>query len=163
MPIIRPGKLRLVLAVGLSLGIGACAKENTRVCSTPMDIRSEATPKERATGCIHRWAYRLARNKDNPDMIADAIVGGCRPDIDVDIIETRLAQRKANHDDKTAKGPYYAGQRAVSADGRAVLKYDPDRGWETDTDADNEKRLATYHALAMFHVMQARAGQCTVP
>lgn len=32
--------------------------------------------------CLHRWAYRLAPSRDAADLVAGAVVGACRPQVD---------------------------------------------------------------------------------
>ena len=64
--------------------------------------------------CIHRWAYRLAPSRDTADLVAGAVVGACRPQID------RSATLLANGNESAES--YYLGEMERVARERALYR-----------------------------------------
>lgn len=64
--------------------------------------------------CIHRWAYRLAGSRDAADLVAGAVIGACRPQIDRSA--TLLAEG-----DETAETWYMTEMERVSRE-RALYR-----------------------------------------
>lgn len=64
--------------------------------------------------CIHRWAYRLAPSRDAADLVAGAVVGACRPQIDRSA--TMLAEGNENSES------YYLAEMDRVARERALYR-----------------------------------------
>lgn len=64
--------------------------------------------------CLHRWAYRLAPSRDAADLVAGAVVGACRPQID------RSASLLAQGDEN-AEGWYGAEMERIARE-RALYR-----------------------------------------
>jgi hypothetical protein len=103
----------------------SCQAADDRICSTP--------PKEPArgdyAGCVHRWAYRLARSPETKDQIATAVVAACEDAIDASLLDSKLP---------------------LPSDPKVFERIHQDR-------EERAKRQA------LFHITQAKAGDCDIP
>ena len=86
------------------------------------------------TACVHRWAYRLARSDDPATVVAAAVATAC----------SDVANDAA---DKVASS------MAVQVAGDPVAA-------RTEAYAGN---MAIGESQALFRVVQARAGNCSIP
>lgn len=143
--------VRAAALIGFALAVAGCgvAAEDAEVCSRPPSLAAEvaATPKDElgdamtaADACIHRWAYRLARSDDPAPDVAAGVIGACR----TPIARWGEALGNAARDDAERVGRV----RLVSS--------------ETG-EADTPERIIFDNAadLAIFRVVQARAGRCS--
>lgn len=138
----------LVLCVGAVFALTGCDRlHNERICSTviPLSPSSSNLPdslrkEETAKNCVHKWAYRLARSTDPADDVAEAVMGACW--------DTVFPWAYARYDAARSRG--FAGEVTVSTRTGREIPY--------GEDAYEELR-----ALALFHVVQARAGHCRLP
>lgn len=84
------------LGILLSLAVAGCERgrpaQNDKICSTPPTLEASAAAPSRqgtATGCLHRWAYRLAQDRSaHAKTVAEAAVGQCLDAIDLVAVET---------------------------------------------------------------------------
>lgn len=58
---------------------GVCAPVPPPRANTAANAYEQAVFRDE---CIHRWAYRLAPSRDAADLVAGAVIGACRPQID---------------------------------------------------------------------------------
>lgn len=114
-----PVKTPLLLALCLVIG---CDGPDDRICLTPPEPRQGDVE-----GCVHRWAYRLARSPEPSEQIATSVVAGCD-----DAIMWRLTN-----------GPQAVPPEAL------------DQLYAASKEGAREK--------ALFHITQAKAGNCEVP
>lgn len=130
---------KLIAPIVVSLALASCGpRPDPAICSTPPAISTETPgpmPWPNARGCVHRWAYRLAGSADPSDRVAEAAMGGCRDAIDKIVVEHL-------------------------AEGGTLPAREPLTGRIVDERAAVFQELRT---LALFHVLQARAGHCSVP
>lgn len=76
-----------VAAAGCSERPFTMGSPNPGICAPlpPPRANAAANSYEQAVlrdECLHRWAYRLAPSRDAADLVAGAVVGACRPQID---------------------------------------------------------------------------------
>ena len=101
----------------LVFALASCNSSDDRICAKPPRLQLGQDQQTAAIGCIHRWAYRLAK-ADGPNReIANAVIGGCGEPID------RLLE---------------------------------------SSEQNPTKIRADLETLALFHVVQARAGECDI-
>ncbi len=126
--------------------MAGCAEvHNDEICIKPSPLRpitasttTSADRREIATSCVHRWAYRLARSDDPAPHIADAVMGGC--------LDTLFPLTFAMYQEaRTMKG--------VNPNVRLSMS----TGLEVPVGREVYDEM---RALALFHVVQARAGRC---
>ncbi len=135
--------MRLVV-IGMLVGLTGCgALPNDSICTTPPPLAVNplaGAPAKTAMGladdCVHRWGYRLAGARDDALTVAKAVAAGCE-----------------------------SGVSDVQRDFKENLATEiPDpiqrRRVEDEYDAFVVKM---YLDKALFHVVQARAGNCRVP
>ncbi|WP_421935535.1 hypothetical protein [Phenylobacterium sp.] len=86
--------LRYLLFVA-AMALNACERPQSsddRICATPPSLEASAnapTKQGVATGCLHRWSYRLARDGTaTAETVARAAVGQCLDAIDVVAVTT---------------------------------------------------------------------------
>lgn len=121
--------MRRRLAAALALCVVGCSEGNPNICSRPPAVWDGLTRQAVTEGCLHRWAYRLARAPGPNPEIAEAALSACEDSV------LMLAGQRAE-------------QYRVPADQLA----------ENTEAAKQEMRR-----LALFHVVQARAGDCPIP
>ena len=138
--------LRLVMLASL-VALTGCqrAANDQRICTTPVPLadfsaESKKPAALRLDECVHRWSYRLAGSADPADTVAKAVLGACETPFNQTVIDwpdDDLLQIK----DREQR---IAAIRQAQTEGEAYL-------------------AKTYASKALFHVVQARAGRCTVP
>lgn len=145
-----------VVAVSLS-ACGAARPNDNRICtSTPpledlIERKAAAgTPAAIAeaeqanlNGCLHRWAYRLAGSTDPAPVVADAVLGACW--------DAMIYQNGTELD-------YQIDQMKRGRPG-----FDISLVRTGQTVSLEAKNYEENRAKALFHVVQARAGNCKVP
>jgi hypothetical protein len=132
--------MRQAILVAVCMALAGCSLEDPRICSTPPAIQTpgvDNTDLGNADGCVHRWAYRLARSKEAPDQVAEAVLGACHEPISRYI---RSIAERSSDADRVYRSPLTNRETTFAADEFA------------------QRRLE-----AKFHVVQARAGRCKVP
>jgi hypothetical protein len=101
-------------------------------------IEERVRNEEFAEACVHRWAYRLAKAGESAMVTTRGVLSACEVPIDhfhqAAIISLGMTRQ-------------IAGVEATEADYAELRRSD---------DEHMEK-------LALFHVMQAKAGHCPVP
>eukprot|EP01035_Chromulina_nebulosa_P006772 gene6772-9150_t len=129
--------------------MAGCGNANERICSTPPAL--EDSLKLRDSGpapdpvlaalrqgaftrsCVHRWAYRIAAAPDSATTVAKAVVAGCR-------------DAKDRWDALDYEANRSTDMLPSNRDGRAITR-----------SAFHNEELED---LALFSVVQARAGNC---
>jgi hypothetical protein len=104
----RPHYLLIVTALALN----ACEKPRSnddRICLTPPSIVASAnapTKQGVATGCLHRWSYRLARDgTSTAETVARAAVGQCLDAIDITpVTDNETLERQMKFYERIALG-----------------------------------------------------------
>lgn len=134
--------VRAAALVALAL-LAGCDRPDESVCLTP---RAPIATPDTAEGwegvakhCIHRWSYRLARSRDPAETVAAAVMSGCQEPVSRYILEQDSERREALGDK--------FDRRVLSAKlGRVV--------------PDVHSSYLRLRDDALFHVVQARAGNC---
>ncbi len=132
--------MRAVFWIILGMTAASCGMPDSRICTSPPDVSVSDQARQPITnidGCIHRWAYRLAKSSETPDQVADAVIGACQ-----DPIRSYIRSLEERSSDV------------------GVLFRSPLTNKETTFSAD---LIEGYRLKAKFHVVQARAGRCKVP
>jgi len=135
----------------LAFQLAGCSLPNEKICLTPpeLDYRpgdpsddgSVAAKLKKASTCAHRWAYKLAGSPDPAEIVADAVMGARR--------DTLLPLTLAR---------YEMAQEYNEESPDTVLSEHIGREVPLGQDVYDDLRAA-----ALFHVVQARAGKCSVP
>lgn len=99
--------MRVLLLVGLALA--GCSRNggDDRICATAPSFMSIQAAQDRASSCVHRWAYRLARAPGSNAEIADAVIIGCE-----DAIQVQSARRAAEPSSGTTPEAEFAAMHA---------------------------------------------------
>ena len=141
-------KLRsIAAALGLvAFGLGACNAPpktggNAKIC---VDFKTAKTAPALASAdgaglleeCVRRWAYSLAPSRDDADVVAEAVVAACTPQL-------------SRWNQQTLSRPASEGQATSITTGEPTTPL--------------AEHNAFSHARALFYVVQARAGSCPAP
>lgn len=139
-------KRNLIVALGLvAMGLGACNEArtggNAKICA---NFKAAKVAPALASGdgvgpldeCVRRWAYSLAPSRDDADVVAEAVVAACTPQL-------------SRWNQQTLSQPTGEGEATSITTGQP-----------TNALAEHN---AFSHARAMFYVVQARAGSCPAP
>jgi hypothetical protein len=125
--------------------LAACgARPDSRICTTPATLIQVAgrDPQQKSDSCVHRWAYRLARSNEAPAVVADAVMGACW--------DTLFPVVFASYDSARTNAPNNDPEVSLSMrTGREVPL--------------GARVFEDQRAKALFHVVQARAGNCATP
>lgn len=108
--------------------------------------RRQGAAERYLQGCVERWAYRLARSSDPANVVADAVMGACAADV-ARVAEAQVVLNVKNNKDLGLQADPSAG--FYERTGKAAPVYAV--FWDE------------YRARALYHVVQARAGDCPVP
>lgn len=139
--------MRALIVIGVAglLACG-CAAPAADICATPPPLDAvlgnqtdAASVAQLGQQCVHRWAYRLAGSSDPAPVVADAVMGACND----------LVFRTARAQEMDAE------KRGESTQG-----FDSFTGQEANPYVVTAKEM---RRQALFHVVQARAGDCPVP
>ena len=135
---------RTLALAAAALSLAACGENGggkTAGLCLPFPSDTAAAPTEPSAivdDCAHRWAYSLASSSDTADVVADAVLAACSPQIS-----------------KWNQGGLNAGQGAEAAEAPSLLTGDSISPFAANY------RFA--QSRAMFYVVQARAGKCSAP
>jgi hypothetical protein len=86
--------------------------------------------------CTRRWAYSLASSRDDADVVAEAVVAACTPQL-------------SRWNQQTLSQPNSEGEATSITTGQPTTPL--------------AEHNAFSHARALFYVVQARAGSCPAP
>lgn len=146
--------MRTLLVIVAAMLAASCSSEKANICSTvpPLEVGLGALEdhannmqdpnwlERRASQCVHRWGYRLAKSHDDSLIVAKAVMQACEGAVN----DHARAQEKIVLD----------FHRENSAPSVELM----DLGERTR----NEK-LAQMEREAHFRIQQARAGNCKAP
>jgi hypothetical protein len=126
-----------------ALGLSACSDHrqaaNAKLCA---DFKAKPAPAASADGvvpveeCTRRWAYSLAPSVDDANVVADAVVAACTPQL------SRWNQQTLNQ-------PGAEGEATSITTGQPTTPL--------------AEHSAFTRNRALFYVVQARAGNCPAP
>ena len=156
--------MRGIVAVLALAALVGCKPYNGKfICAAPrpMDMsdtlanppsgRSFGTQDEITRACIHRWAYRLAQSSERANLVADAVIGGCAEAVDI-ALSKRLQNEIAAREKSSAALKGVQPVNVMAVDSRTYRMAPV-----------SVLLLRQYKELALFRVVQARAGNCEVP
>lgn len=120
------------------LALGALALSSCEQATGADDRICETAPSDIAQGdwgpCVHKWAYRLAGSRDPARVVADAAVTACAD---------AIAWQVSHADLSIIQGEGMPERQARIAFGEQIMESAP--------------------KIALFRVVQARAGNCDIP
>ena len=152
---------------------------------------SETEARERAERCMHYQAYRLASASDGAADVAEAVLGACRGVVENAQSSAYFAATASNvpaapppgfvTDDPPASAPPCVSgaaeckpwERAWNGKGPAPGSTVKERGSMTAADDEpspahfvgeelSRRALASLRSIAIFRVVEARAGKCRI-
>jgi len=136
----------IAVALGLAaLGLSGCNEArtggNAKICA---NFKAAEVAPAIASGdgagpldeCTRRWAYSLASSRDDADVVAEAVVAACTPQL-------------SRWNQQTLSQPNSEGEATSITTGQPTTPL--------------AEHNAFSHARALFYVVQARAGSCPAP
>lgn len=133
--------MRALVIVLAAAALGACQDRDKPVAGVckPFGEAQAAAPGPGAAAlddCLHRWAYTLARGRDEPGAVAAAVVTACSAHL------SRWNQQALGAEDPAGDAPSLVTGRTTNPIAERA-NFASDR--------------------ALFYVVQARAGDCRPP
>ena len=139
--------MRTLISIGVAgLLLAGCAAPAADICATPPPLDPVLANKTDAASvtqlglqCVHRWSYRLAGSSDPAPVVADAVMGACA-DL---VFRTGYAQEM-----------------------EAQTRNENPQGFDSFTGEEANRYVIAAREMrrqAIFHIVQARAGNCPAP